>query len=180
MTGPDERVVRIAAKTMAALWATTGASMLAVMTIEPLNQAADAWLRRLGLDLQPSAPTTHALLVSRFFGNVRIASLPLLLMFVGAGRRPGPRAIGDAVVTGTLSLNALLVGAALGVHGSRLLPFLPHLPFEWAAFGCSAVPWLLGRSGSATRPVDVAAASVTVVLLLAAAAVVETYLTPRP
>jgi len=177
---PGRLVARIAIQATAGVWAATGTSMLAVATIDPLNHAAAAWLARLGLDLRPSAPTLHALVVSRFLGNLRIALLPLLLVAIGAGRRTAPRAIGDAVVAGTLLLNALLVGAALGVHGRHLVPFLPHLPLEWVAFGCSAAPWLIGRRGESVRPVDVAVATGAVVLLLAAAAVVETFLTPRP
>jgi len=174
---PGRLVARIAIQATAGMWAATGMSMFAVATIDPLNHAAAAWLARLGLDLRPSAPTLHALVVSRFLGNLRIALLPLLLVAIGAGRRATPRAIGDAVVSGTLLLNALLVGAALGVHGQRLVPFLPHLPLEWAAFGCSAAPWLIGR-GESVRRGDVAVATGAVVLLLAAAAVVETFLTP--
>lgn len=180
MTGLGDRLVRPAATITVALWAVTGGSMLLVGTIDPLRRAAAGFLGGLGLDLQPSGPSLHALIITRFAGNVRVALLPLLLTAIGAWRRPVPRTVSDIVVAGTLTLNAMLVGAALGVHGTRLMPFLPHLPLEWTALAVCGAPWLLARHGSPVRTDDLVVAAAAGVLLLGAAAVVETFLTPRP
>lgn len=180
MTGLGDRLVRPAATITIALWAVTGGSMLLVGTIDPLRRAAAGFLGGLGLELQPSSPSLHALIVTRFAGNVRIALLPLLLTAIGAWRRPVSRTVADIVVAGTLALNAMLVGAALGVHGTRLMPFLPHLPIEWTALAVCGAPWLLARHGAPVRTDDMAVAAAAGVLLLGAAAIVETLLTPRP
>lgn len=166
-----------AARILIWLWTATAMAFALVATLAPLHHHARVLLDGLGLDPRPHRPELHAMLVTRFAGNVRIALLPVLLAAIGAARHPATRAAGDLAVTGTLVANAGLVGAALAVDGRRLLLYLPHLPLEWAALACCAAPWLLARHQRLPARTLVALCAAGL-LLLALAALAETYLTP--
>jgi hypothetical protein len=71
-------------------------------------------------------------------------------------------------------MNAALVGAALGAHGTTAVPWLVHLPLEWTALALTATHYAGSRKAGATLgPVA------NVAGLLTAAALVESYATPQ-
>ncbi len=177
LTGAPART-RAATQILLGLWGLTAIATILVATVGPLHTVARDVLTGLGLDLRAREPTMHALL-TRLAGNVRIAMLPVLLAATGAARHPSSRAIADAVIAGTLALNATLVGAALAVCGRPLVAFLPHLPLEWAGLACCAAPWLLARRNTPRRG-DTLISAAAGVLLLACAALVENLSNPRP
>ena len=74
--------------------------------------------------------------------NLPIAAWPLLLGVLGAHRhRLGP-ACHRRRSAGVHHRDTLPVGAALGAYGAALLPYLPHLPLEWAGLALGASAWL--------------------------------------
>lgn len=110
--------------------------------------------------------------------NARLLCVPFLLAGVRfADSRPG-RVIGDAAMIVLTAVSAVTVGIALGRWRGRLIPYLPHLPLEWAALTAAGAAWLLVRTGHAPTRQLVALGAVTLVLLCAAA-VVETWATPH-
>ena len=64
--------------------------------------------------------------------NVRVLAAPFLLALFGLARRRTSRLLGDLLVAGLMLANTLRVGIAIGRFGTRLLPYLPQLPLEWA------------------------------------------------
>jgi hypothetical protein len=107
--------------------------------------------------------------------NLRILGFLLLASLATTHRRLVP--LLDAVVTLGLVANVGLVGLALGVYGSSLLPWLPHVPFEWAALAIGLAAYLRARR-LAPRVRDVARAGALAVVPLVLAAVIEAWATP--
>lgn len=170
--------LRAALAVYAALWATTALTAGVVALTPDLAAHARVALRGLGLDLRPHPATLYALLVTRLVRNLSIAALPSECAAIGAGGSRRWRRVVDATVAATLLSNAALVGVVLGAYGVRLLPFLPHLPLEWAALACGVLPWLAARRGQ-WRRADVLVPLATSFVLLAVSACVETWLTPH-
>ena len=83
----------------------------------------------------------------------------------------------DALVALGLAVNAGLVGLALGAYGSALLPWLPHVPLEWAALAIGLAAYLRARR-LAPRVRDVASAGALAVVPLVLAAAIEAWATP--
>jgi len=107
--------------------------------------------------------------------NLPALSVPLLLAATLAGQGRAWRLLGDLVTATVMVANAGLVGAALGSWGTRLAPYLPHLPLELAALTCSSAAWWSRRDHP--RPLWRPAASV--LCLAALAALLEVYATPH-
>lgn len=110
--------------------------------------------RLLDLSLSPehNPPPNIAHVLVLLVHNLPLAAWPLLLGVVGAHSNRLTRSIADVTVVGWLAANVLPVGAALGAYGSRLLIYLPQVPFEWAALALGAGAWIEQRHGKlATR-----------------------------
>jgi hypothetical protein len=134
----------------------------------------------LGLRLQPSHTPSPRLIhvVTLAVHNLPIAAWPLLLGVVGAHHNHIGRLVADSLVAGCLAVSVLPVGAALGAYGPALLPYIPQLPFEWAALAVGASAWLLQRHRRLTVHEGLALLALTSCMLLSAA-VLETYAVPH-
>jgi hypothetical protein len=106
----------------------------------------------------------------------------LLIAQIAAHRSDGPtraqcvvRAGGELVLAGAIGANVLVVGAAIGAYGERMVrAILPHGPFEVAAYSLSLALYKQGRR----RPLPVVRLAGTIaasVALLALAALLETF-----
>jgi hypothetical protein len=95
--------------------------------------------------------------------------------------RPMPRLLVgfcDALLAWLVVSNVLVIGAALGAYGSRMLEaMLPHGPLELAAFAPALSAYLQARHGrlSARRFATIAVIATS---LLIAAALLETFVVP--
>jgi uncharacterized membrane protein SpoIIM required for sporulation len=84
-------------------------------------------------------------------------------------------AFADALLGLLVAFNAIVVGAALGAHGTRMLTaILPHGPVELAAFTLALALYVRARE-SRIPARRVAAIAVACVSGLALAAVLETF-----
>jgi hypothetical protein len=142
------------------LWGATAAGAL---TIALTPGAAGATRHALQFELAAHRGTPTEL-VGIFATNLRL----VVLLALTAVARRRHRCIAIALA-GVAIANALLVGAAAGAYGPAALPYLVHLPLEWAAFA-SALALTTHRDG---RRLSLAT------LLLLVAALCETYLTPQ-
>lgn len=156
----------------AALWATTLAAAAVVGCVPGL---AGATRDALGLALRPH-PGSLEQAATILATNARATALIFIAAAVAARLRP-LRAPLDAWVIATLALNAMLVGAALGAHGTDAVPWLVHLPLEWAALARTATHYLHARGRR--RRASTARSAAAVAALLVAAALVESYATPQ-
>jgi hypothetical protein len=131
------------------------------------------------LRLHPhAAPSVHDVVMT-WAHNVRTAGWPLLFAAAaGPYRQRWQRRLGDLLLAGSLIANGTLVGAAIAAGHQRILPYLPHLPLEWAAMALSSTAWLLAsRSRLTRRQLVLHIAAFTA--LLAVAATVEIYAVPH-
>jgi hypothetical protein len=106
----------------------------------------------------------------------------LLIAQIAARRNDGPtraqrlvRAGGELVLAGAITANVLVVGAAVGAYGERMIrAMLPHGLFEVSAYSLALALYLQGRRRPlpALRLAGTIAASVA---LLALAALLETF-----
>ena len=163
---------RHAAKTTALLWAVTLCAALAAASLPGVAAALrDAFAFRL----DAGRPATWAEAGDYFTANLRVISA--LLLAAAARARGGPATLLDVVVTLTALGNAGMVGAAIGAYGLPALPWLVHLPLEWAALGVVLSAYGCGRHRLLTlRALGTAAVAAT--LLLLAAAATEAWATP--
>jgi hypothetical protein len=138
--------------------------------------AGAATLTRGALHL-PEAPAAHrglTTVVVLAIHNGVVAGYPAALTRLGLNRRGVTRLAFGAVVAAGIAANAVLVGAALGAYGGRLLPFLAQLPVEWLALAAGAAAWFrAARSEPHLRGI-----AVLVAASVAAAALLEVYATP--
>jgi hypothetical protein len=162
----------------------TGAT-LAVAAIVRIGWAAD--VRRTlsfsfaGIPAEPDTAAaifaTNGRLLAAVFAAVLVAQS---LWLAGRDTRRSPVACGllagvDTVLVLAVAANAMLVGAALGAYGTRMVAaVLPHGPLELLAFAAALALRLRALRGPlpARRILGTAAASLA---LLALAAVLETY-----
>ncbi len=110
--------------------------------------------------------------------NLAVAGSMLLTAALAARMRRTARLVCDVLAASIVARSAVLVGAVLGSRTTDLVPYLPHLPLEWAAIATASGAWLYARR----RPLSgrqLAAFTVATVALVLAAAVLETYATPR-
>ncbi len=122
-----------------------------------------------------SATATDALPILQ--NNARVLATPFLLLLLGfPASKPG-RGAGDLLLVALTALSTIPVGVELGRWGSRLLPYLPHLPLEWSALSVALSAWLLARTGRRDRERTLQLAGVTLTLLIVAT-VLETFATP--
>jgi hypothetical protein len=158
---------------------------LAVAGVVRIGWAAD--VRRAlafpfaGLPAHPGTAAAifanNARLLAAVFAAVLIAQSPWL---GGRDARRGPVGAGllaavDTVLVLAVALNTILVGAAVGAYGTRMIAaVLPHGPLELFAFAVALALHLRARRGplGARRILTTAAGCLAV---LALAAMLETY-----
>jgi hypothetical protein len=132
--------------TYGALW--TAALVIALLTaLTPEVKTIVRELLSLRAQPLPAPPPSplHALALAAH--NLPMIAWPLLLGVRGGQRSPHGRRAADRLVLAVLLANVIPVGAALGADGLRLLPFLPQVPIEWAAFALGASSWAIRRRG---------------------------------
>jgi hypothetical protein len=161
--------------------ALTAAALLTAVVVR-LGLAAQA-RRWLGYRF-PGVPAHLSTALWILAHNARCLAGVLGLLTVAqlAARSPGParaqlllRSAGEVVLAGAIAANVLVIGAAIGGYGTRMLvAMLPHGPVELAAYSLALALYLTGRRRAlpATRMAVVACASVA---LLALAAGLETW-----
>jgi hypothetical protein len=162
----------------AATWVLTLASA-ALLTINPAG--LDGAVRRvLGatLDRKGNPPPSVGHVLVLLAHNLPLASWPLLLGVVGVDHRHFTRQAADMLVAAVVTVNVLTVGAGLGVYGLLLLPYIPQVPFEWAALALGASAWLMQRRAPLTGRQEAALFAVIAGVLLCAA-VLETVAVPH-
>jgi len=178
---PSPSTVHVAGIVAAALTAAT--ALTAVVVHLALADEARGWLdyRFPGV---PGHVSTAVWIVGH---NARglAGVLGLLVVAQLAARSPGParaqlllRSAGEVVIAGAIAANVLVIGAAIGGYGTRMLvAMLPHGPVELAAYSLSLSLYLRGRRRAlpTARMAMVACASLA---LLALAAALETWVSP--
>ena len=154
----------------ALIWATTLAAAAAVAVLPGAARAVrDAFDFRLGAS--DSGTWTEA--ISYFLANIRVVAAIFLAAWARA--RSGPLGLVlDAAVTLMILLNVAAVGSSVGAYGATALPFLVHLPLEWAALASGLGCYLAARSSSLCAGTCLSRV-LAACALLAAAASVEVY-----
>jgi hypothetical protein len=110
--------------------------------------------------------------------NLRATAWPLIPAVLHGDHPAWLRRLIGAAVLASLAVNVLPVGAAIGVYRARLVPFLPHLPFELYAITTGPAAWVMStRRDLARRELIVITASILVALSVAA--VLETWAVPH-
>jgi hypothetical protein len=158
---------------------TTVALLLATLAVAALTAAVPGAPSRLreafAFSLEGGRGGSLVEAANYFATNARVVAA--LLLAAWARTRIATGALLDAPVAAMLAANVGLVGAALGAYGFRAVPWLVHLPLEWAALGATSAAYVRSRtqrlSGDATAATAGAAA-----LLLAGAASAEAWATP--
>jgi hypothetical protein len=169
---------RAFARAYAAVWAATLAGWL---TVELLGGGARSDARELigaRLDASVNPPPRLGYVLALAAHNLPIAGWPLLLPVLGAHRHRIARLCVDALLAVALIVNAAPVGAALAVYGTRLLAFIPQLPFEWAALALGPGTWLCQRK-RALAPRQALAVLGVIAALVVIAAALETVAVPH-
>lgn len=169
------QMLRAWALSYGALWAfTLGGAVL--VTFVPGAPMIAREVLRLSLDASHNPPPSLGVVVSIAANNVLHAAWPLLLGLVGAERRWFTRRLADGAVLANLLFAGLLVGVAVGGYGTRVLPFLVHVPLEWAGIAAGSAGWVIERNKQLDgRRLTVALTA----LLLLCAATAETCLVPH-
>ncbi len=176
----DPSIVKLAASVAAMLLA--GTLLVAIIARVTLAAAARGWL-----DYQfPGVPAHASAAVIIFTHNCRALCGVLGLLLIAqlaAGAPNGPgrvqrtvQAGGEVILTGGIAANVLVVGAAIGAYGERMLAaMLPHGPVELAAYTVALALYLQGRRRPLPARQLVGSVAISVGLL-ALAAVLETFL----
>jgi hypothetical protein len=160
------------------VWAAT---LAPAILIAPVRQALKAPIRsvlKATLSAQHNPPPTlgHVLVLAAH--NIPLTAWPLLLGPFGAHRSRFQTHLADGLLVACVTVNTLQVAVALDAYGSALLPYVPQLPVEWAAYALGASGWLLQRKhalGARERRRVFA----LIVCLVVLAAVLETIAVPH-
>ena len=116
--------------------------------------------------------------VSILQNNTRVLAAPFLLVALGMPQSRLGRGAGDFIVAGLTAAGTVSVGLELGRWGSRLVPYVPQLPLEWAALALAVHAWVTARPGHVTIR-ELTPLAAIVLALLAGAAALETWATPH-
>ena len=160
----------------ALLWALTLLANLATAAL-PLLATAARELLVLHLAATTNPPPSAGRVLAIAAHNIQAAGWPLLLPLLGAQHRAWSRTLADTAVLASVTVNAALVGLALGAYHVRLLPYVPQLPLEWAGVAVAPADWWLNRT--ATRGSSRRVALVALAVSIVSAAVVETVCVPH-
>jgi hypothetical protein len=134
---------------------------------------ATALRRWFAFEPEPVAAIAAAFTV--WLANMRVLGLVLLAALAARERRLVPAL--DLAVAVVLGDNVAVVGLALGAYGLALLPWLAHVPLEWAGLAVGLAAYARARDHTPCLPA-VAKAGAAGAGVLALAAVVETWATP--
>lgn len=110
--------------------------------------------------------------------NLRVLLVPFALCLTGAARPALTRRAGDLVLVALTAASTFHVGVALGRWQTRLVPYVPQLPVEWAALILALATWRLACRRTVPAAELLRLAGVCAVLLTAAAGL-ETWATPH-
>jgi hypothetical protein len=110
--------------------------------------------------------------------NLRVLATPYLLWLLGFPHARLGRTAGDLVTVVLAAASSIPVGIELARWQTRLIPYIPQLPIEWAALATAIAAWLLIRSNAASLQQVACLAGATALLLVVAAAI-ETWCTPH-
>jgi hypothetical protein len=162
----------------AGVWATT---LIPAVLMAPVRQTLQAPIRsvlKTTLSAQHNPPPTlgHVLMLAAH--NIPITAWPLLLGPFGAHRTRFQTHFADGLLVACITVNTLQVGAALDAYGCALLPFLPQLPVEWAAYALGASGWLVQRQRALSAK-ERRSVFALIVFLVVLAAAVETVAVPH-
>jgi hypothetical protein len=171
---PSRGLGVILARTSLGVWTLTAAAALITAAAPAAGQLARDELR---LALAPASAPAATRMLSVALTNAFAAGWPLLLALLDGPHR-AIRAVHRALIAGWLAVNVIPVGAAIGAYGTRILPYLPHLPLEWTAIALALAGYLHARRRQAPGRALLAPALGLAVVLIAAAAI-ETYATPH-
>jgi hypothetical protein len=150
----------------------------AVVYAAPGGPALARQLLALKLSAVHNPPPTIGLVLSIALNNTLRSTWPLLLGPLGAQRNRITRMLADGAVLANLLVASLLVGGALGGYGLRVLPYLAHVPVEWAGIAVGASGWLIERQRP-TRTSALVGALASLAVLLLCAALLEATLAPH-
>jgi hypothetical protein len=131
--------------TYASVWAAT---LIPAIVIAPARGTLGPSIRNvlkatLSAEHNPPPTAGHVLVLAAH--NIPITAWPLLLGPFGAHRSRFQAHVADGLLLAWITVNTLQVGAALDAYGSALLPYLPHLPIEWAGFALGMCGWVAQR-----------------------------------
>ncbi len=152
-----------------AIWiATLSFATLVVLAGEPFTRPIR---NLLGLRLTPQHnPRPHLeCILALAAHNTPLFAWPLLLGPAGAHRHQLTTRAADVLVLACVSINTVLVGAALGAYGMALLPYEINVPVEWAALALGAGSWLVQRQRTLSTYERLVWLALIVLLVLCAA-----------
>lgn len=165
-------------RTAVALAAAMTAAALAVAVVVHLALAVEV---RQRLDFGfAGVPATPDAALSIFAANTRLLAVVFAataLTQVQCNERAAAllRGVTDSVLALEVALNTIVVGAALGAYGTRMLAaVLPHGPIELAAFALALALYVRARRARLSRR-HIAAVATACVSGLALAAALETF-----
>jgi hypothetical protein len=155
----------------AALWSLTALAAVAGLLWPALAPAGAP---------HPALHPTLGAIASILSANIGVLLVPFAVVALRFNASRRSRRCGDALLLIVLGRSATTIGLALGHNGTRLLPYIPQLPLEYAAAAIAASAWL--RVHTHPDPAafgEVARAALLTLALLAAAAVIEVLATPH-
>lgn len=174
----DEAVpspIALAGIVYAVLWCAAAVIAFLIAGYPPVQHFA---AEQLSLSLRPAPQPRVGDVVAFFVANFRHGGWMLLVALILPPRMSWRFATTlDTVVGAVVLLNVMVVAAAIAVAGTELLPFVPHLPVEWAGLAVAAGGWIRARCGASRREVVAHLAVFTVLIALAAG--VEVYAVPH-
>ena len=170
------RIIKASLVTYAALLTLT-LCLSAIVCITPGASTLARELLQLKLSAAVNPPPNIGMILSIVANNALHSAWPLTLGLI-APRRRLTRTLADSFVLANLLIPALLIGGALGGYGPRALPYLPHVPVEWAGIATGATGWMIERHTPLTPRERTTWIALTIALLTCAASI-ETYLVPH-
>lgn len=163
-------------RTYALFWALTLGSAI-VLGFSMTEAIAHEWIGDRLL-LEPHAIPSARAVAELVVHNAFTAGWPLLFVLLRLHREKWQREFGTALLGAFLFVNGAFVGAASAVAGEALVPFLVHLPVEWAAVAVAATGWLVACRRELSRAA-LGGLAAAFLVLVCAAAVLETYAVPQ-
>jgi single-strand DNA-binding protein len=155
-------------------------SAIAVVGLTVVGAIAAVIDPSLGPGTRPHPMITPGLAAawSIWQSNLRVLAVPFVLAALRFADTALGRTVGDVIIAALTAYSTLTVGLAIGRWQWALIPYLPHLPFEWAALSLAVGAWLRVRQ-HAVDWLGLAGLGGVIVVLLAGAAVLETWATPH-